>query len=68
MSSELESPESLWHFDMHQDAGSSDSNPADYEPIPNIRNEYYPKYFIDELRTSTTVLKRTFDTESQAVG
>jgi hypothetical protein len=37
------------HFDMCPEAGSNDSNPADNEPIPNKRNEYYPKYFVDEF-------------------
>ena len=49
MSYEPNSSESPWHFDMCPEAGSSDSNPADNEPIPDERNEYYPKYFIDEF-------------------
>ena len=48
-SSDPKSSESIWHFDMCPDASSSDSNPADNEPIPNERNEYYPKYFVDEF-------------------
>ena len=44
MSSDPKSSESTWHFD----ASGRDSNPADNEPIPNERNEYYPKYFVDE--------------------
>ncbi len=44
MSSDAKSSESTWHFDT----SGSDSNPADNEPIPNERNEYYPKYFVDE--------------------
>ena len=34
---------------MCPDLSSSDSNPADNEPIPNERNEYYLKYFVDEF-------------------
>ena len=42
-------PESEYHIDFRPDTSSEGSNPADHEPIPNIRNEYYPKYFIDEF-------------------
>ena len=41
MSSDPKSSESPWHFDMCPDAGSSDSNPADNQSIPNERNEHY---------------------------
>ena len=43
------SPESEYHFDFCPDTRSEGSNPADHEPIPNVRNEGYPKYFIDEF-------------------
>ena len=43
------SPESEYHFDFRPDTSSEGSNPADRELIPNVRNEYYPKYFIDEF-------------------
>ncbi len=49
MCSEPKSSESTWDFDMCPDASSSDSNPADNEPIPNERNEHYPKYFVKEF-------------------
>ena len=49
MSSEPESPELQDHFDFRPDTSSSGSNPADYEPIPNERNEGFPKYCIDEF-------------------
>ena len=42
---------------MCPEAGSSDSNPTDYEPIPNERNEYYPKYFIDEFEDLDDYMK-----------
>ena len=53
---------------MCPETDSSDSNPADHEPIPNERNKYYPKYFIDEFENLDDYKKRTFDTESQAAG
>ena len=31
------------------DTSSEGSNPADHEPIPNVRNAYYPKFCIDEF-------------------
>ena len=34
---------------MCPDLSSSDSNPTDSNPITNERNEYYPKYFVDEF-------------------
>ena len=34
---------------MCPDSSSSDSNPADNEPIKNERNEGYPNYSIDEF-------------------
>ncbi len=49
MSSDPKSSESTWHFDMCLDLSSSDSNPADNEPITNDRNEGYPKNFVDEF-------------------
>jgi hypothetical protein len=49
MSSEPESPELPDHFDFRPDTSSSGSNPADHEPIPNERNEGFPKYCIDEF-------------------
>jgi hypothetical protein len=49
MSSEPDSLELPDHFDFRPDTSSSGSNPADYEPIPNERNEYYPKRCIDEF-------------------
>ena len=42
-SSEPDSPELPDHFDFCPDTSSSGSNPADYEPIPNERNEYYQR-------------------------
>jgi hypothetical protein len=44
-----ELPESEYHFDFRPDTSSEGSNPADYEPIPDVRNENYPKYSIDEF-------------------
>jgi hypothetical protein len=49
MSSEPESPELPDHFDFRPDTSSSGSNPPDHEPIPNERNEGFPKFFIDEF-------------------
>ena len=49
MSSEPKSSESTWHFDMCPDLSSSDSDPADKEPITNERNKGYPKYSDDEF-------------------
>jgi hypothetical protein len=49
MSSDPKSSEPAWHFDMCPDSSSSDSNPADNEPIKNERNEGYPNYSIDEF-------------------
>ena len=49
MCSEPESPELPDNFDFRPDTSSDGSNPADHEPIPNERNKYYPKYFIDEF-------------------
>ena len=49
MSSEPGSPELPDHFDFRLDTSSDGSNPADHEPIPNERNKYYPKYFVDEF-------------------
>ncbi len=43
------SPESEYHIDFRPDKSSEGSNPADHEPIPDVRNEHYPKYFIDEF-------------------
>jgi hypothetical protein len=43
------SPESEYHSDFRPDTSSEGSNPADNEPIPDVRNEYYPKYFIDDF-------------------
>ena len=43
------SPEPEYHFYFRPDTSSEGSNPADREPIQNVRNEYYPKYFIDEF-------------------
>jgi hypothetical protein len=63
-SSEL--PESEYHFDFRPDASSEGSNPADHEPIPDVRNEYYPKYCIDEFDDSH-YLDYTYNTESQVV-
>jgi hypothetical protein len=57
MSSEPESPELPEHFDFRPDTSSSGSNPADNEPIPNERNEYYPKYFIDEFEDLDDYMK-----------
>ena len=44
-----ELPESGYHFDFRPDTSSEGSNPADHEPIPNVRNAYYPKFCIDEF-------------------
>ncbi len=44
-----ELPESEYHFDFRPDTSSEGSNPADHEPIPNERNEGYPKFCIDEF-------------------
>jgi hypothetical protein len=44
-----ELPESEYHFDFRPDTSSEGSNPADHEPIPNERNEEYPKFCIDEF-------------------
>ena len=49
MCPESKSSESTRDFDMCPDASSSDSNPADNEPIPSERNEHYPKYFVKEF-------------------
>ena len=49
MSSEPASPESPYHFDFRPDTSSEGSNPPDREPIPNARNEHYPKYFISRI-------------------
>ncbi len=49
MSFDPKSSEPAWHFDMCPDISSSDSNPADNEPIKNEQNEHYPKYFVDEF-------------------
>ena len=57
MSPEPESPELLDHFDFRPDTSSSGSNPANYEPIPNEHNEYYPKYFIDEFEELDDYMK-----------
>ena len=57
MSSEPESPELPEHFDFRPDTSSSGSNPADYEPIPNERNEHYPKYFSDEFEDLDDYMK-----------
>jgi hypothetical protein len=57
MSFEPKSPESPWYFGMCPEADSSDSNPAEHEPIPNERNEYYPKYFIDEFENLDDYMK-----------
>ena len=46
-SSEL--PESECHYDFRPDTSSEGSNPVDHEPIPNERNEGYPKFCIDEF-------------------
>ncbi len=43
------SPESEYHFDFRPDTSSEGSNPAYHEPIPDVRNGNYPKYFIDEF-------------------
>ena len=50
------SPESEYHFDFRPDTSSEGSNPADRETIPNGRNEYYPKYFIDEFEDTEDYL------------
>ena len=57
MNSEPKSHESPWHFNMCPEASSSGSNPADYEPIPNIHNEHYPKYCIDEFEDLDDYMK-----------
>ena len=57
MSSELESPELPDHFDFRPDTSSNGSNPADYEPIPNVRNAGYPKYCIDEFEDLDDYMK-----------
>ena len=49
ISSDPKSSESNLHFDMRPDLSSSDSNPAESNPVTNERNEYYPKYFVDEF-------------------
>jgi hypothetical protein len=43
------SPESEYHFNFRPDTSSEGSNPADHEPMPNVRNAYYPKFCIDEF-------------------
>ena len=43
--------------DFRPDTSSEGSNPADHEPIPNVRNEYYPKYFIDEFEDLEDTMK-----------
>jgi hypothetical protein len=48
-------PESEYHFDIRPDTSSEGSNPADHEPIPNVRNEYYPQYFVDEFEEPKTI-------------
>ena len=57
MSSESESPKLPDHFDFRPDTSSSGSNPADYQPIPNERNEYYPKHSIDEFEDLDDYMK-----------
>jgi len=44
-----EIPESEYHYDFRPDTSSEGSNSADHEPIPNERNEGYPKVCIDEF-------------------
>ena len=57
MSSEPESPELPDHFDFRPDTSSDGSNPADHEPIPNVRNAYYPKFYIDEFEYTGDTMK-----------
>jgi hypothetical protein len=47
--SEPKSPELPDLFDFCPDTSSSGSDPADHHPIPNERNEGFPKYCIDEF-------------------
>ena len=56
MSPEPESPELPDHFDFRPDTSSEGSNPADHEPIPNERNEGYPKFCIDEFEDTEDYL------------
>jgi hypothetical protein len=50
MSPEPKSSEPTWYFDKCPDSSSSDTNPADNEPIMSERNKGYPKYpIIDEF-------------------
>ncbi len=65
MSPEPKSSEPTWYFNKCPDSSSSDTNPADNEPIMSERNKGYPKYSIDEFETMPW--SRTFDTELQAV-
>ena len=51
------SPESEYHFDFRPDISSEGSNPADHEPIPNERNEGYPKFCIDEFEDLNDTMK-----------
>ena len=50
------SPESEYHFDFRPDTSSKGSNPANHEPIPNERNERYPKFCIDEFEDTEDYL------------
>ena len=52
-----ELPESEYHFDFRLDTSSEGSNPADHEPIPNERNEGYPKFCIDEFEDTEDTMK-----------
>jgi hypothetical protein len=64
MSSDPKNCESNWHFDMCPDSNSSDSNPtAVSNSMANKRNEYYPKYFVDDFENPTDVM--SMGTESQ---
>jgi hypothetical protein len=57
MSSEPESPELPDNFDFRPDTSSEGSDPADREPIPNERNAYYPKFWIDEFEDLEDYMK-----------
>ena len=54
---EPKSPELPDHFDFRPDTSSEGSNPADHEPIPNERNDGYPKFSIDEFEDLEDYMK-----------
>ena len=57
MISNIKNCESNRHFDMCPDLSSSDSNPTDSNSTVNERNEYYPKYFVDEFENLHDVMR-----------